>query len=267
MILIALAALCVLSVPLRGGHLGRLADLRLRGLWIPVLALGLQVVITETDAGGSPAAHRAAHIASYALIAVFLWLNRQLPGVRLIGLGTLSNAVAIIANGGVMPASRTAERLSGLKLGPGFDNSAPLAHPALAWLGDVIPWPGPLPNVLSVGDLLIFSGTLVLLHRSCTQRTPRAGAGRSRLPARRRRGHGQALGQSGDLEHALHLRGKRDQQDELDAAVGGAARALHEHPETRRIHERDLGQLQLDVVAAVQLGGEVGFEHRRGREV
>lgn len=45
MILIVLALLCVLSVPLTGGRLGLLAELRLRGLWIPVLALAPQVVI------------------------------------------------------------------------------------------------------------------------------------------------------------------------------------------------------------------------------
>lgn len=69
-----------------------------------------------------------------------------------------------------MAASRTAERLAGLHLRAGFENSAPLTHPHLLWLGDVIPWPGPLPNVLSVGDCLIYIGTLILLHRVCRRR-------------------------------------------------------------------------------------------------
>ncbi|MDQ6728902.1 MAG: DUF5317 domain-containing protein, partial [Actinomycetota bacterium] len=47
--------------------------------------------------------------------------------------------------------------------------SVALAHPALLWLGDIIPWPGPLPNVLSVGDCLVYAGTLVLLHRACAR--------------------------------------------------------------------------------------------------
>ena len=73
-----------------------------------------------------------------------------------------------------MAASRTAERLAGLHLPGGFENSAPLAHPHLLWFGDVIPWPGPFPNVLSVGDILIYAGTLILLHRVC--RRPADGA-------------------------------------------------------------------------------------------
>jgi hypothetical protein len=63
-------------------------------------------------------------------------------------------------------ASRTAERLAGLHVEAGLQNSAPIAHPHLRWLGD-IPWPGPLPNVLSVGAVVIYAGTLVLLHWAC----------------------------------------------------------------------------------------------------
>lgn len=188
MILIALAALCVLSVPLTGGRLSRLADVRVRGAWIPVLALALQVVIVTIAPGGSQSLHRGLHIATYALIGLFLWANRRLPGVPVIATGALLNAAAIIANGGVMPASRTAERIAGLHLGAGFHNSAALAHPVLRWLGDIIPWPGPLSNVLSAGDVLIYVGTLVLVHRLC--RAPkvsgdgRQGRLRARVPAR-----------------------------------------------------------------------------------
>jgi hypothetical protein len=167
MILVVLAGLCVLSVPLMGGRLQRLADLRLRGLWLPIVALALQVLITAIAAGGSPALHRLAQVASYLVLGAFLWLNRRLPGVRVIGLGAAANALAIVANRGIMPASVRAERLSGLVMHDGFRNSMPLAHPRLLWLGDVIPWPGPLPNVLSIGDVVIFAGTIVLLQRTC----------------------------------------------------------------------------------------------------
>jgi hypothetical protein len=170
MILIALAGLCLLSVPLTGGNLGRLASLRLAGLWTPMLALALQVVLTTVAPAGYPLLHRVAHIGTYVAIGLFLWFNRRLAGVKLIGVGAFLNALAITLNGGVMPAARTAERLAGMHLRPGFDNSAPVAHAHLPWLGDVIPWPGPLPNALSVGDLLIFAGMLVLLHHTCGRR-------------------------------------------------------------------------------------------------
>jgi hypothetical protein len=172
MILIVLVGLCLLSVPLTGGGLHRLASIRLRGLWIPMTALALQVVITVIVPSGSPAGHKAVHISTYALLGGFLWSNRRLPGVRIIGAGAFLNALAITVNGGVMPATGAAERLAGLHLRAGFDNSAQLAHPHLIWLGDVIPWPGPLHNVLSVGDCLIYLGTIALLHRTCGRRAP-----------------------------------------------------------------------------------------------
>ncbi|HXD64803.1 MAG TPA: DUF5317 domain-containing protein [Solirubrobacteraceae bacterium] len=167
MILIAFALLCLLSVPLTGGRLGRLASIRLRATWVPVVALAIQVLITTVIPDGHEGLHKAVHIATYVLIGVFLWSNRRLPGVKVIGLGAFLNALVITVNDGQMAASRTAERLAGLHLGGGFENSAPLTHPHLLWFGDIIPWPGPLPNVLSIGDCLIYAGTLILLHRVC----------------------------------------------------------------------------------------------------
>jgi Family of unknown function (DUF5317) len=170
MILIAFALLCLLSVPLTGGRVSRLASIRVRGTWVPVVALAIQVIITVIIRSGSEEMHKAVHIATYVLIGVFLWCNRRLPGVKIIGLGAFLNALVITINGGQMAASRTAERLAGLHVGAGFENSAPLAHPHLLWFGDVIPWPGPWPNVLSVGDCLVYLGTLILLHRVCHRR-------------------------------------------------------------------------------------------------
>ncbi len=89
----------------------------------------------------------------------------------LVGLGAGANTLAIVLNGGVMPAAAAALRIAHLDAHGGFQNSAAVAHPTLLWLGDVIPVPGPLPNTLSVGDCLIFLGMLVFLHRTCGRRS------------------------------------------------------------------------------------------------
>jgi hypothetical protein len=170
-ILIVLAVACVMTVPLTGGSLGQLAQLRLRWLWVAPTALALQVVIVTIAPGGNPILHAAVHVATYVLIGIFLWANRRIAGAQVIGLGTLSNTLAIVTNGGVMPASATAQRIAGLTEGTGFHNSGVIAHAHLLWLGDIIPVPGPLPNVLSVGDLIIFTGMLVLLHRTARTRS------------------------------------------------------------------------------------------------
>ena len=170
MILIVLAALCIASVPLTGGRLLALGELRLRGLALPLVALALQVLVVTIAPGGNHDLHAGVHIATYAMIGMFLVANRHIAGMPVIAAGTASNALAIILNGGVMPAAVGAQRLAGLvESRQGFHNSAALGHPHLLWLGDVIPVPGPLPNVLSIGDCLIFLGLLVLLHQSSRQ--------------------------------------------------------------------------------------------------
>lgn len=169
MILFLLAAACLASVPISGGRLRRLGDLELRCIWAAPTALALQILIITVAPGGDSSLHAAVHVSTYALGGVFLWANRRLPGVRLLAAGTLANVLAIAANAGIMPASVTAQRAAGLVTGAGFQNSAHLAHPRLLWLGDIIPipGPGPLANVLSVGDCLIYIGMLVLLHTTC----------------------------------------------------------------------------------------------------
>ena len=181
MILVVLAALCVLTVPLTGGHLKRLATIEVRHLWLPFIAVGLQLWITTLAPNGDRTLYAAIHIATYALIAAFVISNRHLPGVAVIAAGALLNGAVIVINGGVMPAAQSAQRIAGMTIKAGFNNSAHLAHPHLLWLGDVIPVPGPLPNVLSVGDVVVFVGLVVLLHRVCRRPDVLAGLSPERV--------------------------------------------------------------------------------------
>jgi hypothetical protein len=52
MLLAALAVLVIVTVPLAGGRLGRLADLRLRAVWVLALALVAQILIISVIPGG-----------------------------------------------------------------------------------------------------------------------------------------------------------------------------------------------------------------------
>jgi Family of unknown function (DUF5317) len=180
-LLVITAFALVATVPLAGGRLSRLADIRLRAVWTVFLSVAIQVAITTVAPGGSQTVHVALHLTSYALAGWFLLANRALAGTPIVALGAGLNVLAISLNGGVMPASGAALRIAGLQPGSGFHNSALVAHPLLAFLGDVIPVPGPWPigNVLSAGDLIIFAGALVVLHRACGSRLGRRWVARS----------------------------------------------------------------------------------------
>ena len=155
----------VLLTPLWGGSLGRLTTLRFRGVWIVLAALVLQVVVISVWPSMPHAAAVAGHLASYAMLGVVLWMNRRLPGMVLIALGVAANGVTIAVNGGTLPASAHALRAAGIHLRSGFDNSGAVMHPHLAWLGDVMVTPSWLPmrNMLSIGDVLLFAGAVVLM--------------------------------------------------------------------------------------------------------
>ena len=160
--------LVVLTVPLLGGKLGRLEEIRLRWLWLAALAFALQVLIVTVVPEGDTSVHRAAHLMSYALVGACILRNlREVGFLWMIALGGLLNLMAIVANGAVMPASRSALETAGLDARSGsFANSDLVEDARLAFLGDVfaIPagWPG--ANVFSVGDALMVLGALLALH-------------------------------------------------------------------------------------------------------
>jgi hypothetical protein len=180
MLLVILALACVATVPLAGGNLTRLRDLDLRRTWAVLTAITIQLSITTIFPNGDQTLYSALHLLSYGMAALFLISNRTFPGLWILTVGGALNLIVISANHGVMPASATATATAGIPTAKdGFANSAVLPHPRLSTFGDVIGIPGPWPlgNTLSVGDLLIFAGLLVLLHRACRQ--PRRSAAHS----------------------------------------------------------------------------------------
>jgi Family of unknown function (DUF5317) len=167
MILCAVLVLCLVTVPLAGGRLSALGDLRLRRPGLALAGISLQVLILSLLPGGSATWHEAAHLISYGLLGACAWANRRVPGVPVILAGGVLNAVAITANGGVMPADPRLALQAAQRGGEGFVNSGVVANARLGFLGDIIATPSswPLANVYSVGDLVIVAGVIVLLHR------------------------------------------------------------------------------------------------------
>jgi hypothetical protein len=172
-VFLGLCALALVAlIPLTGGSLRRLADLRLRWIPLAVAALAVQLfVVTIWPRMPHPLAI-AGHLISYAMLGAVVWANRKLPGMLLIGIGAGLNFLAILINGGTLPASAGALRAAGVRERAGFDNTGVLAHPHLAWLGDTMVTPSwlPLRNVLSVGDLVLLAGAALLVW-SATRKT------------------------------------------------------------------------------------------------
>ena len=168
MVLLAILFLAIVTVPLFRGRLAGLIDIDLGWTWLVVAAIGIQILIVSIIPDRFEGIHRPLHFLSYALAGAFVLLNLNIPGVWLIGLGGLSNLIAIASNGGVMPAKEEALRSAGMRVDPGeFVNSGVVEDPKLLFLGDIFSIPHEVPvlnTVFSVGDVLIAIGTVVLVH-------------------------------------------------------------------------------------------------------
>ena len=165
--------LCLATVPLARGRLGALADVRFRASWLALVAIGAQIVIVSLLPQGNGWLHHAVHLATYGLVAAFLWANRHIAYLWLAALGGALNLLAITANGGVMPADPDALAAAGVHQEAGdFANSTAVAHPHLAFLGDVfaVPASWPVSNVFSVGDVVLVVAALLALHCLCGSR-------------------------------------------------------------------------------------------------
>jgi hypothetical protein len=181
MLFLAVVALALVTVRPAGGHFASLAELRLRAWPLVLVALAVQVVLISILRDVPAAVAGSLHVATYAVVAVFLVANRRMRGLLVVAAGAGLNAAAIAANRGTMPASPAALRAAGIAPSAGhFANSSVVAAARLPWLGDVFAVPrqaGLLANVFSLGDVVVCLGVVLLVQNAAgcawTQRLPR----------------------------------------------------------------------------------------------
>jgi hypothetical protein len=152
---------------LLGGKLSSLGRLPVRHLELAYVAVALQVAAfpSEVLPWSTPGwAARILWLGSYVLLLTLVAVNRRVTGFVLIGAGIVSNLIAILANGGLMPAKLSALRAAGISFHL-RNNSVTTAHAHVTLLIDRFAWPRwlPLANVFSVGDILIGVGLLAII--------------------------------------------------------------------------------------------------------
>jgi hypothetical protein len=168
----------------------RIAAIPLRSAWLALLAFVLQWPLLQAPAGPVQliGMQQALFLLSHLLLLGFVWRNRQLPGIQIVGLGVACNLLVIVANGGLMPiAPRTlvqinpGSTLAQWPIGAHYGHSKDIillqAEIRLWALSDilVIPPPFPRPTAFSLGDLLIAVGIVVLLQGSGMAKPDAAG--------------------------------------------------------------------------------------------
>lgn len=179
-----------------GGKFTRLADARIKLGWMIFLPVALYLVCwlpplvkLHWFAGAMNLIERL------ALITVGI-ANWRLPGVKLIVLGLVMNAVAIAANGGFMPANAGAiaaafgdEYLKSAMTATHVRSAIMDTSTELGFLCDIIAAKRPLvyvPAVYSVGDLVMSTGIFITII--ALMRTP--------LPSEKARAQEEPVGAS-----------------------------------------------------------------------
>jgi MFS family permease len=176
-----------------GGRLDNLLAVRLRWTLLIFAAVALRLsteALLLRDVALADQLRLPLLATAYGVLVVALWANRRLPGIGLALVGTALNGTAIIVNGGYMPVWDQALAAAGLTPA---DIGSPI-HFVLAFdppleflrhagpLGDVIPIPlALLPNVLSVGDVVLASGLAFFVFASLLREPKLSDSGQAAL--------------------------------------------------------------------------------------
>jgi MFS family permease len=163
---------------LAGGRITNLGSVQLR--WVPLLVLALILrfgteLLLSYDVPIVETLRVPLLATSFGLLLAGIWINRTYPGMTLAFVGTLSNGLVILVNGGYMPIWEPSLLAAGFTTAdvsteihtilPATLDASFLLH--LGPLADVIPVPFPLiANVASIGDLFLMLGLAFFLFAS-----------------------------------------------------------------------------------------------------
>ena len=163
----------------RGLAVGQIGAIPLRSAWLAFLALALQIPLLRAPfaAPQQLGAQQTLFLLSHLLLLAFIWHNRRIIGIQIVGVGVLCNLLVVLANGGLMPITpETLVRINpgsaldqwpvGFHYGYSKDVILPRADTVLWLLSDILVMPPPFiwPTAFSLGDLLIAIGIVVLLQ-------------------------------------------------------------------------------------------------------
>lgn len=170
MLAVGPAVLGVVVGYLTGGRLSEAAG-RFRALWLLWLACGVQALhlraagvrqVVENRLGVPMLAAVFGIGLAWLLVNLRSWPSPLRWAGTIALIGALCNGIAIAANGR-MPYSPAAAAAAGVAPGATTPKNAPATDDSsLVFLGDVIPVPG-LHKIVSVGDVLISLGVVLLL--------------------------------------------------------------------------------------------------------
>lgn len=178
LLILSVIVVAVLAGFVLGGRLAAFESFRLRWWALGPVGLLMQLAPVAVEGGLADTLAVGLLLGSYLLLFAFCIVNIRAPGLVLILLGLAMNFTVIVVNAG-MPVSREAliashqpEAIDEL------DEDGIAKHhlagdgDVLLFLADVIPVGKPFDQVISAGDLVVYSGVIWLVAGVMRRRGP-----------------------------------------------------------------------------------------------
>jgi len=175
-LLLESAVIGILIGWLRGGRIKYLGTQPIRLVLLAFLAYLLQVGLyfaTGQEMHFITSQVMPLHLFSYFLLFIFIFVNRRLPGMVIMGMGLFLNFVVIAANGGGVPVSAQNISQSLMELQPSASwalHSLMTGETKLAFLADIISLPFNPVRKISIGDVILSIGLIYFLQQGMQAR-------------------------------------------------------------------------------------------------
>ncbi len=166
MILVYMMAVSVVIGYARGGRLKHYLENPLNGIVFPIAAFAIEAALPLLGVKFlAPAV-----IAEYALLFLFVLLNRKLRPAWLMAAGVVMNAMVIFANGFRMPVTPVVQDPAFARFVEMVRSGDLIEYVLVDWnaplwfLGDTIPITRVVPGIASIGDLVLAAGLFWLIQ-------------------------------------------------------------------------------------------------------
>jgi Family of unknown function (DUF5317) len=178
------------------GSFSRLYRLPIQSIWMVLVALAIQIflALVELPSDRFDDLGFALVMASYAFLLAFCFVNLRISMMWVIGLGIALNALVIGLNQGMPTADHEVTTRSGRTVEEPIERTAKHRPESdddlLPFLGDRLRVPDPVDEVISIGDIMIGLGIILVCYQGSRIRRParsRRSERTARIAARLRR--------------------------------------------------------------------------------
>lgn len=172
------------------GSLSQLFRLPIQSIWMVLVALGIQILLAFVDIPASRLDDLGFGLvmASYAFLLAFCFVNLRISLMWVIGVGIALNALVIGLNQGMPTRDNEVTTRSGRTIEEPIERTAKhrpeSSDDLLPFLGDRLQVPSPIDEVISIGDVVIGLGIILVCYQGSRVRRHRSSSSRSERMAR-----------------------------------------------------------------------------------